>query len=50
MSKKGRIITWFIILVLVAAVVTVEITQLMNGGAKKIDLTTFRQYVEYFQY
>ena len=50
MNKKGKIITWSIVLVLVVAVVAVIATQLMNGGAKKIDRTHFQQLVENAQY
>lgn len=50
MSKKGRIISWIIILALVVAVVVIIFTQLMNGGAAKIDRTTFQEYVENAQY
>ena len=50
MSKKGRIITWAIIAVLLVAVVTVIVTQLLNGGAKKIERTQFQEYVENAQY
>ena len=50
MSKKGRIISWVIIAALTIAVVVVVFTQLMNGGASKIDRTTFQNYVENAQY
>ena len=50
MSKKGRIISWIIIAALVVAVGVIIFTQLMNGGASKIDRTTFQQYVENAQY
>lgn len=50
MSKKGRIITSVIIFVLFAAVLIVLGIQLFNGGAKKIDRTKFKQYVENAQY
>ena len=50
MNKKGKIITWSIILVLIAAVIIVVVTQLMNGGAQKIDFTSFKGYVENTQY
>ena len=50
MSKKGRIISWIIIFALAVAVVAVVTTQLMKGGASKIDRTTFQQYVENAQY
>lgn len=50
MSKKGRIITWVIIGLLIIAVGVVLITQLMNGGARKITRTEFEQYIENAQY
>ena len=50
MSKKGRIISWVIIAVLLVSVAIVVATQLMNGGAKKIDRTQFKQYVENARY
>ena len=50
MSKKGRIISWVIIALLVVAVVAVVVTQVMKGGAQKIDRTQFQQYVENAQY
>ena len=50
MNKKGKIITWSIILVLIVAVIIVIVTQLANGGAKKIDRTRFQEYVENAQY
>ncbi len=50
MNKKGKIITWSIILVLIVAVIIVIVTQLANGGAKKIDRTRFQEYVENTQY
>lgn len=50
MSKKGRIITWVIIGLLVIAVGVVLITQLLNGGARKITRTEFEQYIENAQY
>lgn len=50
MSKKGKIISWVIIAVLAIAVITVVFTQLMKGGAAKLDRTTFQQYVENAQY
>lgn len=50
MSKKGRIISWVIIGLLAVAVVAVVVTQLLNGGAAKIDRTTFQIYVENAQY
>jgi len=50
LSKKGRIITSVIIFVLFAAVLIVLGIQLFNGGAKKIDRTKFKQYVENAQY
>lgn len=50
MSKKGRIITSVIICVLFLALLTVLTLQFLNGGADKIDRTTFRKYVENAQY
>lgn len=50
MNKKGRIISWVILFVLAAAVVVVVFTQLMNGGAKKINRTEFQEYVDNAQY
>lgn len=50
MSKKGRIITWVIIGLLIIAVGVVLITQLLNGGARKITRTEFEQYIENAQY
>ena len=50
MNKKGKIITWSIILVLIVAVIVVIVTQFMNGGADEIDRTRFQQYVENSQY
>ena len=50
MNKKGKIITWSIVLLLIAAVTVIVATQLMNGGAKKLDRTQFQQYVENTQY
>lgn len=50
MNKKGKIITWSIVLVLIVAVIVVITTQLMNGGAKKIDRTQFKEYIENAQY
>ena len=41
---------WVVILALVAAVVTILVTQLMKGGAKEIDRSTFQSYVENAQY
>ena len=41
---------WVVILALVAAVVTILVTQFMKGGAKEIDRSTFQQYVENAQY
>ena len=41
---------WVVILVLVAAVVTILVTQLMKGGAKELDRSTFQSYVENAQY
>ena len=37
MNEKGKIITWSIVCVLLIAIIVVIATQLMNGGAKKID-------------
>ena len=50
MNRKGKIITWVIILLLAIAVVTVVITQLVNGGAQKIDRTKFKEYIENARY
>ena len=50
MNKKGKILTWSIILILIAAVIILVVTQLMNGGAQKIDFTPFKGYVENAQY
>ena len=50
MSKKGRIISWVIIAAIAVAVIVVVFTQLMKGGAAKLDRTTFQQYVENAQY
>ena len=50
MSKKGKIITWVIILALLAAVVAIIVTNVMKGGAKELDRTVFREYVENAQY
>ncbi len=50
MNKKGKIITWSIVAVLIVAVIVVIVTQLMNGGAKKIDRTQFKEYIENAQY
>ena len=50
MNRKGKIITWSIIIILVLAVITVVITQVMNGGAQKIDRTQFKGYIENAQY
>ncbi|MDE6613083.1 MAG: hypothetical protein K2K28_00820, partial [Clostridia bacterium] len=50
MSKKGKIITSVIVAALVIALVAVLVTNLMNGGAKKIDRTDFQTYVENTQY
>ena len=50
MNKKGKIITWAIVLMLIVAVIIVIATQLMNGGAQKIDRTRFKEYVENAQY
>ncbi len=50
MSKKGKIITGVIVAALVIALVAVLVTNLMNGGAKKIDRTDFQTYVENTQY
>ena len=50
MNKKGKILTWSIILVLIVAVIIVIATQLMNGGAQRIDRTQFKEYVENAQY
>lgn len=46
MSKKGKIILWTVILLIVAAIAVVLITTSLNGGASEIDRTTFRKYVE----
>ena len=50
MNRKGKIITWSIITVLIIAVIIVIVTQLMNGGAREIDRKQFREYVENAQY
>ena len=50
MNRKGKILTWSIILILIAAVIIVVVTQLMNGGAQKIDFTPFKGYVENAKY
>ncbi len=50
LSRKGKIITWVIVLALLAAVVAIIVTNVMKGGAKEIDRTAFRQYVENTQY
>ncbi len=50
MNKKGKILTWTIVAVLVLAVVAIITTQLMNGGAAKLDRTRFQLYVENSQY
>ena len=50
MSKKGKIITGVIVAALIIALVAVLVTNLMNGGAKKIDRTDFQTYVENTQY
>lgn len=50
LSKKGKIITWVIILALLAAVVAIIVTNVMKGGAKELDRTVFREYVENAQY
>ena len=50
MNKKGKIITWSIITVLIIAVGVLIVTQLMNGGAKKIDRKEFKEYIENAQY
>ncbi len=50
MNKKGRIITWSIVAVLLVALIVVIVTQLMNGGAKKIDRKEFQQYIVNAQY
>ncbi len=50
MNKKVKIITSVIICALVIALVVVLVTQLMNGGAKKIGRTEFQSYVENTQY
>ena len=50
MNKKGKIITWSIILVLAVAVIVLIATQLMNGGAQKIDRKQFKEYVENAKY
>ena len=50
MNKKGKIITWSIILALIIAVIVIVVTQLMNGGAQKIDRTKFKEYIENAQY
>ncbi len=41
---------WVVILALVAAVVIILVTQLMKGGAKEIDRSVFKTYVENAQY
>lgn len=50
MSKKGKVIMWFIIFVLIAAVVAIIVTNVMKGGAKKIEITTFMSYMENAKY
>ena len=50
LNKKGKIITWSIILLLTVAVVVLIATQLMNGGAQKIDRKQFKEYVENAQF
>lgn len=50
MSKKGKIILWSIILVLIAAIATILITSSLNGGARKIDTSLFNTYVENARY
>ena len=50
MSKKGKVILSTIILVMIAAVAIILITTTLHGGAKEIDRTKFREYVENSQY
>ena len=50
MNRKGKILTWSIILILIAAVIIIVVTQVMNGGAQKIDRTQFKEYIENAQY
>lgn len=44
MSKKGKIILWSVILVLVAAVAIILITTSLNGGARDISISKFKEY------
>ncbi len=41
---------WFIVLVLIAAVVAIVVTNVMKGGAKKVEITTFMGYMENARY
>ncbi len=50
MSKKGKIILWSIILVMVAAVAIILITMSLNGGAREISRSKFRTYLDNAQY
>ncbi len=50
MNKKGKILTWVIVAVLIAAVIAVIVTQLMSGGTEKIDRKDFQQYIENARY
>ena len=50
MSKKGKVILATIILVMIAAVAIILITTTLHGGAKEIDRTKFREYVENSQH
>ena len=50
MSKRGKIILWTVILLMIAAIAVVLITTSLNGGASEIDRTKFREYVENSQY
>lgn len=50
MNRKGKIVTWTIVTLLLVAVTVIIITQLANGGARELDRTQFQRYVENAQY
>ncbi len=46
MSKKGKIIMWVIVGLLIVAVIGIVISTKVRGGAESIGITQFQQYVE----
>ncbi len=50
MSKKGRIVMWVIVAVLIVSVAVVLFTNTFNGGAKELSATDFEEFLTNTQY